>query len=79
MLQFQEVSSPQPLIWSPIALPTRPMKRPTIGPNAKPKNGTSAKAGADGDVRGARQQEAELRQDAVQGGADRRVDDRCAR
>ena len=34
MLQFQEVSAPQPEIWSPIVLPTRPVKKPTIGPKA---------------------------------------------
>ena len=34
MLQFQDVSRPQPEIWSPMALPTRPVKNPTIGPNA---------------------------------------------
>src|SRR5688572_2068551 len=44
-LQFQDVRSPQPLIWSARALPTRPTKRPTSGPNANPKNGTSAKPG----------------------------------
>jgi hypothetical protein len=44
-LQFQLVSRPQPLIWSAIALPTKPVKKPTIGPKAKPKNVTSANAG----------------------------------
>ena len=33
-LQFQEVRGPQPEIWSPMALPTRPVKKPTIGPKA---------------------------------------------
>src|SRR6185295_502235 len=44
-LQLYEVNAPQPEIWSPIMLPTRPVKNPATGPNAKPKNGTSANAG----------------------------------
>jgi len=45
MLQFHEVRSPHPLIWSAIALPTRPTNSPTIGPKANPKNVTRAKPG----------------------------------
>jgi len=44
-VQFHDVRAPQPEIWSPIALPTVPAKKPTIGPKAYPKNGTSANAG----------------------------------
>jgi hypothetical protein len=44
-LQFHDVRRPQPLSWSPIMFPTRPVNRPTIGPNANPKNVTIANAG----------------------------------
>ena len=67
--------SPQPLIWSAIMLPTKPVKNPTIGPNAYPKKVTIAKAGRTETFAVPGMRMLKRREHAVERGADGGVDD----